>query len=89
MRLHGNAEFVLYRSSNGYSAWAATHPVALQQSVVHLLIHKLAVMGCDINEQGIEFFHLLDGGKQFVGAGAFQWRQYLEGEMSLVLVLIE
>ena len=89
VRLHWYAEFVLYSRGNGYGARASAHPVTLQQSVVQLLIHKLAVMRCDVNKQGVEFLHFLDCGKQFVGARTFQWGQYLEGEMSFVLVLIE
>ena len=89
VRLHGYAVFVLYSRCYGYGAGAAAHPVALQQSVVELFIHKLAVVGCDINKQGVEFLHLLDSGEQFVRARSFQWGQYLEGEMLVSLAVVQ
>ena len=71
VRLHGNAVFVLYGGCYGDGSRTSAHPVALQKSVVKLFIYKLAMVGCDIDEKGIEFLHFLDRGEQFVRASPF------------------
>ena len=77
----GDAESALDGGSYGYSPRAPTYSLALELSVRQLVIHIFGVVSSDVNEQRIAFHQFLYRSIERFCAVAFQWRQYLEGDV--------
>ena len=52
--LNRNAILVLYCCGDGNGAWAAAYALSLQETVVHLVIYKLAVVCGDVDKQRVK-----------------------------------
>ena len=74
MRYHRNAVSLLNGSGYGHGTRAAAYALPFELPVFQLLVDIFAVVRRNVDIKWCKFLQLVDGGKQAVGACAFQWR---------------
>ena len=87
--LHRDVVPLLDGGCNGHRTRATADALPLKLPVLQFLIHKLRMVGRDIDVGWVEFAQFVDVGKQLVGACTLQWGKHLEREPSFVLILMD
>ena len=89
VRLHGDIVSLLDGGCDGHCSRAATDSLTLELPVFQFLVNELRVMGGNVDVSRVKFPQLVDIGKQFLSACAFQGREHLKREPSALCILMD